>query len=94
MRSTRTRHLQLPYHPHTKHTVQVVLSLCAAVMWKRLEALATSNKKHQENNLRSYFKVAVTKKLVRTLKKMLLREEAVIPPKDVIYFKGEEKMIF
>lgn len=54
-------------HPHIKHAVQI-FSVCATMMWKRLEAVATSKKKKKDqNNLRSHFKVAVTKrKLVRT----------------------------
>lgn len=50
------------------------------MIWKRLGALATSNKNNQ-NNLRSHLKIP-------------LREEAMIPSKDMnklIYLKGEKR---
>lgn len=67
-------------HPHIKQAIQIIFSLCAAVIWKRLGALATSNK--NINNLRSHLKIP-------------LREEAMISSKDMnklIYLKGEKKI--
>lgn len=50
---------------------------------QKVRSSSCKRQEHQENDLRSHLKVAVTKrKAIRTLKTISMREEAIIVPED------------